>query len=459
MVENRFFAKKLVFYGVQITSRRGLSRLGKTTIFQGDIKMNQIRKNLTLIHANLFYICAFSLGLNLIASLLFDSFVAPILLTSVVIVGSKYYVSSLGERKTMIRDIVVFVRRSSVGVIMRALAIYGGVFVASRIESPEDSFLVTMGTTTSSLVWFASMFYIIVKMVAATSNARTPQDAWKQCVHLFDVVLGVAVLMSMFHWALGVFGDEIARSVLESPVESAGVVLSLIFAWVILSMSSKVPNIVGYKGDSSSKAQDYMPSFEFSRNTLSEQDAEVTAIHEIGHLLPFAALEGVPEDTVVVVNGIFEDSVAGYVYATAPHTNGIQHSSYVEWSMLNLLGGAAAEKEFLGINFLGSGSDYEKWQSFARSYASNQLGDMYFITPESSAEATHNAAILASLLQDQMSTLVKFLRDNESVFMELKDLLQEKKKLVASDISPLISKVVVPESFPQPKAHIDQAGC
>lgn len=179
-------------------------------------------------------------------------------------------------------------------------------------------------------------------------------------------------------------------------------------------------------------------------------DKKTTAVHEAGHAMAMAALGFVPVGyKLVVLDEIINDGTYGFV-------SGIQSSSalrdkdFMEWHMLMLLSGIAAEKAIFGKCCSGGISDYEQWQAVANAYCINQFAGYYEIIPQNREILINQKFIKSTLQERHFFVLKEFFEINRAVLEDLSERAIQNKTLTDSDIAEILKDVVVTNSFVMP---------
>ena len=191
------------------------------------------------------------------------------------------------------------------------------------------------------------------------------------------------------------------------------------------------------------------------RHPLSIEDQETTIVHEVGHAMTVAALGFVPVGfSLVLKKAAASDESLGYVSGVASKDR-VNSEAYLMWEMTMLLGGIVAEKFLFGECKSGGSSDLNKWESLARIYMINQFAGFYYSRPEDRTELQHNIFVMSELREKQVLSLNLLFQENRAVFLEMMESSRASGGLSDIELVTLLSKVVLPETFPQPFGKID----
>ena len=179
-------------------------------------------------------------------------------------------------------------------------------------------------------------------------------------------------------------------------------------------------------------------------NRLSNKDAQISAAHEIGHLMIYATLSKLPDLTVEIGKDLTRGR-AGFVNSDLVL---LKTESTTQWDMLVCLAGKAGEKFLHGEVSLGSIGDYKSWEDSAKRFLHTHANGMYFATPENDKEIEWNTKKLEELEKNQLEILDNFFQLNTIQFKNLYNLLLDKKKLTKKEVEIYLSKVTKVEGIP-----------
>lgn len=267
---------------------------------------------------------------------------------------------------------------------------------------------------------------------------------------LSEFVLGFVALAGVTA-LLAEVGDPVISWATSDPISATAVGASLLLVRLVLDLSG-----------SPSRAGAHYRSFEHvargavgftrvaPRPKPSASDVRSTAAHEAGHALPHAALASLPPYFVAVVELDHGTRSLGYVTAVDDGENIGGRRPFVEWQMLMLLGGRIAQRVLLGSETLGGTSDYSKWVTLASGYLSNGIKGLFYSEPNGADQVMFNKVALDNLQREQEALLTQFFEINRSVLSDLTDALIEHGSLDATALAPFMTRVRLPEGFPNP---------
>ncbi|WP_205183590.1 hypothetical protein [Burkholderia sp. LMG 13014] len=179
------------------------------------------------------------------------------------------------------------------------------------------------------------------------------------------------------------------------------------------------------------------------RRPRPPKDVRRTAVHEIGHVLIYAALPTIPAKlTVKVFHEIsMADRYRGYVRNehkwTAAETELLTH-----WDMLVDLAGTVAEQVVYGSRADGAEEDNGRWTETAQRYLARGYGEVYFARPSSSSEIEHNRLVINSLKMTHQEALTGFLTANRALLDEMTERLVTERELDEVALAPFFERVV-----------------
>lgn len=167
-----------------------------------------------------------------------------------------------------------------------------------------------------------------------------------------------------------------------------------------------------------------------------------TAVHEVGHLLPYAMLACRPSNLAAHVHDAataFEIGFRGRV--THESFEGDATAELLNWQMLVMLAGNLAEDVVFGSKGDGAIGDTASWMENARHYLACGFGGPYFNSGTDDAEVAINRAELRALREQQTRDLTEFLRVNVQLLVEIAGELGQVGTLDAERIEHHLSRV------------------
>lgn len=241
-------------------------------------------------------------------------------------------------------------------------------------------------------------------------------------------------------YAIKVFGNDILKFI---DANSPAVILCLVLLVLIVKIQSNLFQPRTYSGSSEDLTSG-------AARKIHVIDKKTTAVHEAGHAMAMAALGFVPVGyKLVILDEIMNDGTHGFVSGIQTNSS-LSDKEFMEWQMLMLLSGIAAEKEIFGKCSSGGISDYEHWQAVANSYCINQFAGYYEISPKNSEILINQRFIKSELQERHFFVLKEFFDINRNVLEKLYQRALREKTLSDVVIAEILKDVVVTESFAMP---------
>lgn len=186
------------------------------------------------------------------------------------------------------------------------------------------------------------------------------------------------------------------------------------------------------------------------RDGLSGRDVRAIAVHEAGHALAYAALRPLPDYVEVrLYDRFIRDDVLGEVTPIAyPHQ--LEDVAFLQWHMLMLLAGQAAEQMLLDVETVGPVQDLAQWTALAQELLKLCQDDFFFAEPRAPDETAANQRLLMATLTQQRQQVHGFLDINRRVLVQLASELEQRKRLQAEALRALWEDVQIPGDFPLP---------
>lgn len=241
-------------------------------------------------------------------------------------------------------------------------------------------------------------------------------------------------------YAIKLFGSNILKFI---DANSSAVILCLILLILIVKIQSNLfpPRTYGGSGENPASG---------SARKIHVIDKKTTAVHEAGHAMAMAALGFVPVGyRLVILDEIMNNGTYGFVSGIQTNSD-LRDREFMEWQMLMLLSGIAAEKEIFGKCSSGGISDYEHWQAVANSYCINQFAGYYEINQKNSEIIMDQRFTKSTLQERHFYVLKEFFEINRAVLEDLSERAIRNKTLKDSDIAEILKDVVVTDSFAMP---------
>jgi hypothetical protein len=180
----------------------------------------------------------------------------------------------------------------------------------------------------------------------------------------------------------------------------------------------------------------------------SKDDVRRIAAHEGAHALVYAGLKELPVDLEIHCLDKTSGNALGYVTGYAS-PNKLPDRNNIRWQMLVLLAGKEGEILSMGQASLGCSTDYERWESLAKTYLSTAEDVRYFAKPASKIELSNNTLQLNLLKKTDIALLSDFFSMNAEVYGQFVEKIKHEKVLRVVEIRHYLDQVVFPENFPQ----------
>lgn len=179
-----------------------------------------------------------------------------------------------------------------------------------------------------------------------------------------------------------------------------------------------------------------------------------TAVHEVGHVLLYAALPSMPDKlTVKVLHEIsMTDRYRGYVRNDQKWT-AAETELLTQWNMLLYLGGTVAEQLVYGSRADGAEEDNARWTHTAQQYLARGYGEVYFPEPSNAGQIEHNRLVINSLKAQHHASLMEFLTVNRALLDELTERLITEREIGAEALAPFFKRVVFTEAVRPVQLH------
>ena len=177
---------------------------------------------------------------------------------------------------------------------------------------------------------------------------------------------------------------------------------------------------------------------------ITERDERVMAVHEAGHVFAYLLVEP-KEDLSTALQGVSASirpnaTSLGRVQNEREEAHRLRTEGELEWLMLRVLAGRAAELTLLGESYSGSQGDTANWSHWASIYLGNGFGEELYDQPEDEAQRRYNAGVFHRLREKQLVYLRAFLERNRDILEELAHTLQQEKELDSQALQAFLSK-------------------
>lgn len=243
--------------------------------------------------------------------------------------------------------------------------------------------------------------------------------------------LGVAIMAAAVAGGLnnhGTMVDDFADWAVANPKEAIGLAFGLVLgAWAWMAGPWLVPAGVDQRDFENEAWQGLrrhsaIPEQRLHRGPLTKEERSATAVHEAGHLLPFAMLAQLPRNLTAHINDPPGTGFHGHVSHDPCEAEPTR--DFLRWRMLVMLAGNVAGDVVLGRNDDGGTTDYATWMAIARKYLAAGFEGPYFNNATDDAEVAINRAGLLELRDQQKRDLADFVRANVELLAEISAELQ-----------------------------------
>lgn len=170
-------------------------------------------------------------------------------------------------------------------------------------------------------------------------------------------------------------------------------------------------------------------------------------VHEAGHALCYGLCEGIPEDASIGIDTDSFNLMMGVVTLPKPRDPTEVTKSLLEWQMLCLAAGAAAERHFLGEESICGSGDMAVMHSTAAMYLMAGYGDVYYHDTKEEAEIEANRRAIERLREDFKAKAARMIELNEDQCRRLVTLIDEREYLGCEDIQEIVTGAALPDGL------------
>ena len=183
---------------------------------------------------------------------------------------------------------------------------------------------------------------------------------------------------------------------------------------------------------------------------LNEEGRRRVCIHEAGHALCYGLCEGIPEDATVGIDPDASSLMMGVVTLPTPRDPTEVSKSLLEWKMLILMAGVAAERHFLGEDSVCGSGDMAAMNNIASVYLLAGYGDVYIHDAKADEEVTANRAAIKRMRDKYSAKADSLIRLNSEQCEKLADHIDKVEYMGCEDIAQMVvSRVKNPEKKPR----------
>lgn len=267
----------------------------------------------------------------------------------------------------------------------------------------------------------------------------SPRGYLKDFFKFIGIILCIYLALSLEEFS------EVTEEVKLQITLYIALILMVIYAGQELVCDFLIDKFKSNPIDSDMNQYDSRPLLRQNFSPYSDEELEVIAVHEVGHVMLFSAFGEEPEDLYVQIHdrkiGV---SNRGYVFFKFFDRDGkVLTVRDINIFMLINLSGMMAEKFYFNDQRLfGATQDMDKWLYYAKLYLIHEEQSIFYNNPQNQFEQNHNAQLLSDLKQKQNQILSEFFNSNRVVLEELVCTLIRKKRLDYNDLRSHLKKII-----------------
>ena len=168
-------------------------------------------------------------------------------------------------------------------------------------------------------------------------------------------------------------------------------------------------------------------------------------LHEAGHAICYGLTEGIPDDASIGIDTDAFSMVAGVVTLPQPRDLTSITRSLLEWQLLMLMAGGAAERHFLGEESICGSGDQEAFSRTAAQYLLAGYGEIFTMEPKDATELEANRNAILRLRDHYRAVARDFIAKNTETCLYLARLVKEREWIGGDDLAALKLQVTYPE--------------
>lgn len=249
----------------------------------------------------------------------------------------------------------------------------------------------------------------------------------------FRYIVGVQLVWLPTAGAVHYFGLDLLKFIWRRP-DLTALVVSVAIAMVAYTVFNFLIKVL--------TGQKKAASYSIFAAGFSQEQRQLIAVHEMGHLLAHATIarESMPPLMAKVSSGV--NGVAGYVRSVGDIRRlRLPTAARLEWECLMLLAGVTAEEVVYGQSTTGAGDDLNRWHNLATILLTQGLTRYPFPTDKSETSVAVRVDSYRDLLTEQKKRVFMFLSLNKNLLIRAADELQAKQKLSDTDCRRILSQV------------------
>ncbi len=178
---------------------------------------------------------------------------------------------------------------------------------------------------------------------------------------------------------------------------------------------------------------------------FSEVGRRRVCIHEAGHALCYGLTEGIPEDAAVGIDTDSFNVVSGVVTLPQPRDLTSVTRPLLEWHMLMLLAGSAAERHFLGQESICGAGDQDVFAKTAAQYMLAGYGEVFTMDAKEVSEVEANRNAIRRLREQYTDRASRLIAENAEVCANLARLIEQREYLGCEELAAFNWRVKHPD--------------
>ena len=171
-------------------------------------------------------------------------------------------------------------------------------------------------------------------------------------------------------------------------------------------------------------------------------------IHEAGHALCYGLCNGIPEDATIGIDADAFNLAMGIVTLPKPRDPTEVTKRLLEWQMLMLMSGAAAERHFLGEDSVCRGGDMTAMSATATLYLIAGYGEVYLPDATEEKEIAANRGVIYRLREEFSAKADLLIQRNTERCRKFADDISRLEYLGSEEIASMVTDIDDPWNEP-----------
>lgn len=283
----------------------------------------------------------------------------------------------------------------------------------------------------SLLLLATALSMVLIALGKAALPKEFQQQLWFYCLGSWCFAAFLGGLMYVYFDSWIAFHSRAPSIAVLAAIGAGGVVIGfrIVFGWLVRGMLKPVQAVT----DPSELAG------------FTDEGRWRICIHEAGHALCYGLGDGIPDDASVGVDTDSFNLVAGVVTLPQPRDISAISRSLLEWQLLMLMAGGAAERHFFGEESICGVGDQEAFAKTAAQYLLAGYGEIYTLVAKETAEVEANRNAIRRLRDHYFKVASDFIAANAEACMRLAHLVDAREWLGSEDLVALDLRVSCPE--------------